>query len=29
MNRIWTASTDGLPELIETLGVLLAEDTEG
>ncbi len=28
MNRIWTASTDGLAELIETLDGLLPEETE-
>ena len=26
MNRIWVASTDGLPELIETLNQLLADE---
>lgn len=28
MNRIWTASTDGLTELIETLDELLPEEPE-
>ena len=28
MNRIWTASTDGLTELIETLDELLPEESE-